>query len=82
MFASISFQKVSKITANAFLDLESAPFFIAFESTENDEAGNHYSRGEVCLHLEDRALAEALVEAINRVVAEHATKLEQQKEAA
>lgn len=71
MFASISFQKVNKVTASAFLDLESTPFFIAFESIENDETGNHYSRGEVCLHLADRDLASALVKAINRVVSEH-----------
>lgn len=82
MFSSISFQKVGKVTANAFLDLDSTPFFISLESTENDESGDHYSRGEICLHLEDRALAEALVEAINRVMAEHAAKQEPQSEAA
>jgi hypothetical protein len=71
MYASISFQNVSKVTAHAFLDLDSTPFFVAFESTENDEGGKQYSRGEVCLHLKDRALASALAEAINRVVAEH-----------
>lgn len=52
-------------------DLASTPFFIAWESIENDESGNHYSRGEICLHLEDPILATALVEAINRVVSEH-----------
>lgn len=82
MFASISFQKVSKVTASAFPDLESTPFFINFESTENGESGEHYSRGEVCLHLADKVLASALVEAINRTVAEHEAMAELKAEAA
>jgi hypothetical protein len=72
MFASISFQNVNKISAHAYPELESTPFFIAFESTENDDS--QYSRGEVCLHIEDATLALALVEAINRTVAEHKAK--------
>jgi hypothetical protein len=82
MFASISFQNITKLQAHAFADLESTPFFIQFESSENSEDGGQYSRGEVCLHLADATLAKALVEAINRTVSEHNAKLEQQRVAA
>jgi hypothetical protein len=77
MFASISFQNITKISAHAFADLESTPFFIQWESSENSEDGGQYSRGEICLHIEDATLALALVEAINRTVAEHSAKSEQ-----
>ena len=75
MYADISFQQVNKITASAFLDLASTPLMIRFQSTYNDKAGFHYSRAQFVLHLENKSLAEALVEAINRVVAEHDVKL-------
>ena len=78
MFTSISFQNITKLSSLCYADLESTPFFIQFESTENDGGANHYARGEVCLHIADAALARALVEAINNTVAEHNAKLEQQ----
>jgi hypothetical protein len=77
MFASLSFQNITKLSAHAFPDLESTPFFIQFESSENSEDGGQYSRGEICLHLADKVLAESLVKAINRTVAEHSAKSEQ-----
>jgi hypothetical protein len=81
MFASISFQNITKLSAHAFADLESTPFFLQFESTENSDDGGQYSRGEVCLHIADATLALALVEAINRTVAEHNAKPEQREAA-
>lgn len=71
MYASISFQGLKNLTANTFDELPSAPLIVTFESVKNDDTGAHYSRGEICLHLKNRALAKALVEAINRAVAEH-----------
>jgi hypothetical protein len=67
MYASISFQRVKSISASTFSDLESTPFFLRFESIENGEDGKHYSVGEICIHLENRSLADALVKAINGV---------------
>lgn len=76
MFSSISFQNITKLCADTFADLESTPFFLHFESSENFEHGGQYSRGEICLHLADKDLALALVEAINRTISEHAAKSE------
>lgn len=72
MNADISFQRVMKISAGTYSEVESTPFFLTFESSDNsDDIPNCYSHGRLCLHLEDKALALALVEAINRVVADH-----------
>lgn len=76
MYANLSFQNVAKIKASAYLELDSTPFFIHFQSTQNDDRGDHYSRGELCLHIRDKVLAAALVEAINRVVDEHEANLQ------
>lgn len=81
MFASLSFQNIEKLSAHCFADLESTPFFIQFESTENDEEHTQYSRGEICLHLCDAVLAQALVKVINDTIAAHTAKVEQSEAA-
>ena len=68
MYTNVSFQRVKKITAHAFLDLESTPLMIRFDSADKGAA---ISCGEICIHLENVKLAQALVEAINSVVAAH-----------
>jgi hypothetical protein len=71
MYAGISIQRIKNIKAHAFLELESTPLTIGFESAER---GGNYAHGNIVLHLEDAALAAALVEAINSTIAKHAAE--------
>lgn len=64
MYCAPSFQNIKLTKAGTFSDLPSTPFFIKFNSTGDD------SYGEVCFHLENAALAEALVKAFNDTLAE------------
>ncbi|MDE2021086.1 MAG: hypothetical protein KGJ13_12180, partial [Patescibacteria group bacterium] len=57
-----NFQNIRLIPSNAHLDLESVPFYINFESTQNNSYGN------VCFHIENATLAAALVKAINETL--------------
>lgn len=70
-YTNFSIQHIGHIEAHAYLDLQSTPITISFESSVSADVNGFKARSEVCLHLENRALAAALVEAINRVVAEH-----------
>jgi hypothetical protein len=70
MWADFSLQQVRIMRAFAFLDLESTPIMIEFE---NGRDGSHCS---ICLHLEDAALADALVRTINATIKQHAGKPE------
>jgi hypothetical protein len=70
MFASNIFHNIKLTEASTFDDLTSTPFFIKFNSTDNDE-----SYGEVCFHLENAPLALALVKAINETLAAFATSV-------
>lgn len=71
MFANNSFQNIKLTEASTFDDLSSTPFFIKFNSTDNNDES--YSYGEVCFHLENAPLALALVKAINETLAAFAT---------
>jgi hypothetical protein len=70
MYADFSLQRVRIMRAYAFLDMESTPIMIEFET-----AGGA-SHCTICLHLEDAALADALVKTINATIKQHARKLE------
>ena len=61
MYSNISFQNVKIIRCTTFSELGSTPFHIHLES------GNG-SFGEICLHLENAKLAEALVKSINETL--------------
>jgi hypothetical protein len=61
MHANFSLRRVRLKEAHAFTDLDSTPVTIEFETL----AGNGRSYGGITLHVEDAALADALVQAIN-----------------
>jgi hypothetical protein len=62
MYADVSFQNAVIREASSFSDLASTPFFIKLD-------GDDGSRLQVCIHLENADLADALVTAINDVLA-------------
>lgn len=71
MYAIFSIQRAKIVSAFAHLDLQSVPLTIRLG--EKDDSGiGQFSVTEICLHLEDAALAADLVEAINSVIAKHA----------
>lgn len=72
MYADISFQDVKFRNVTTYDDLDSTPIMINFDSEQNSPS--HYSRGLVCFHLHNAALARDLVEAINAVLTAHRNK--------
>ena len=77
MYTQTSFQNIASIKAKAYLDLESTPVILDFVSKDYRDQFGTPTHSEIILHVENRALAAALVEAINRVVADHEAKAEQ-----
>lgn len=69
MHSQISLHRIKDIKARAYLDLQSTPLIVEFESIDSE-----YCRSEIILHLEDAGLAALLVEAINGAVAKCAAE--------
>jgi len=68
MYNDTSFQNIKLIEASTFSDLNSVPFHLKFVSTNDSE-----SCGQICFHLANAPLAEALVKAINDTLAAFAS---------
>lgn len=70
MYTNLSIQNIGLIEARAFLDLKSTPVIIALRSSDSADADGVMAWSEITMHIENRALAAALVKAINAAVAE------------